>query len=127
MSTSLQPDLAESADNWFESAVPSPFMILSFRVRDGARERLAGVTHADGTARVQTVHADTNPLFHLLIQRVADMTGIPVVLNTSFNLRGEPIVNSPADALSTFRRSDIDALCIANFVVEKNIDPGGER
>ena len=73
----------------------------------------------DGTARLQTVWAATNPRYDALIRRFAEATGVPVLLNTSFNLKGEPIVNTPLDALSTFSRSEMDALVLGDCLVEK--------
>ena len=120
--------LAECAGRHFELQVPESqhaarFMLLVAPVRDASREQLQAVTHVDGSARVQTVFAGTNPRFHALIRRFGDATGMPVLLNTSFNLRGEPIVNTPAEALSTFQRSGMDALVLDRTIVFKS----GER
>jgi carbamoyltransferase len=73
-----------------------------------------------GTGRLQTVHKDTNPRYHGLISRFGEATGVPVVLNTSFNLRGEPIVNTPENALNTFMNSGLDLLVLDNIVVRKD-------
>ncbi len=94
-------------------------MLLVTPVRDEARDRIPAVTHVDGSARLQTVVRETNPLYHSLIERFGQAAGIPVLLNTSFNLRGEPIVNTPAEALSTFQRSGMDALVMGNTLVRK--------
>jgi carbamoyltransferase len=72
-----------------------------------------------GKARIQTVYQDTSPLYHQLIQRFGEATGVPVLLNTSFNVRGEPIVNSPENALNTFSNSGIDSLVMDNFILAK--------
>lgn len=72
-----------------------------------------------GTARIQTVHQDTSPLYHQLIQEFGEATGVPVLLNTSFNVRGEPIVNTPDDALNTFINSGIDTLVMGNYILDK--------
>ena len=77
------------------------------------------MTHVDGSARVQTVFAATNPRYHDLISRFDAATGVPVLLNTSFNLRGEPIVNTPAEALSTFARSGMDAVVFERTIVTR--------
>ena len=77
--------------------------------------RLGAVTHVDGSARVQTVHADRSPLYHRLISAFGRETGVPAVLNTSFNLRGEPIVETPQDAVATFLESGMDALILGPF------------
>jgi carbamoyltransferase len=73
----------------------------------------------DGSARVQTVYREESPLYYGLIERFGQATGVPVVLNTSFNLRGEPIVTTPANAYSTFSRSQMDCLVLGNFLIEK--------
>ena len=99
--------------------MPARFMLLVVPVREGKKETIPAVNHM-GTTRLQTVGQSTNPLYHSLIRRFGDATGIPVFLNTSFNVRGEPIVNTPQDALMTFANSGIDALVIGNFIVDKN-------
>lgn len=111
--------LKEVASDYIESATDSPFMILTAQVRPEKRAVIPAVTHADGSARPQTVERDVNPLYWRLIREFGDKTGVPVVMNTSFNLRGEPIVNSPTDAIRTFFSSGLDALVIGSFLVEK--------
>ncbi|MGB8674877.1 MAG: carbamoyltransferase C-terminal domain-containing protein [Candidatus Acidiferrales bacterium] len=111
--------LAECAGDYIESATDSPFMILTAQVRPDKRIVIPAVTHADGSARPQTVERDVNPLYWRLISEFGRRAGVPVVMNTSFNLRGEPIVNSPADAIRTFFSSGMDALVIGSFLVEK--------
>jgi carbamoyltransferase len=81
---------------------------------------LPAVTHVDGSARIQTVRRDTHPRFAALLEKFYDRTGCPILLNTSFNLRGEPIVCSVIDAISTFGRSEIDALVIEDILVERS-------
>jgi carbamoyltransferase len=110
--------LTECASEWFEIDHESPFMLFAPHARPQRRSQLAGVTHTDGTARVQTVRADHDPDFHRLISRVGALTGVPVVLNTSFNDR-EPIVESPAHAVATFTASDLDALVMGEYLVVK--------
>ncbi len=95
------------------------FMLLVVPVRDGARDRIPAVTHVDGSARLQAVVQATNPRYHALIGAFGQATGAPVVLNTSFNLRGEPIVNTPSEALNTFMRSDMDALVLDRTIIYK--------
>jgi carbamoyltransferase len=80
---------------------------------------LPAITHVDGTARVQTVFREHSPLYYGLIERFGQATGVPIVLNTSFNLRGEPIVTTPANAFSTFSRSEMDCLVLGDFLIEK--------
>jgi carbamoyltransferase len=98
---------------------PARFMLYVADVAEGQRPAIPAVTHVDGTARLQTVWAATNPRYDALIRRFAEETGVPVLLNTSFNLKGEPIVNTPLDALSTFSRSEMDALVLGDCLVEK--------
>ena len=104
--------LAERAGEFFEGAEGGrfPFMTVVLPVRPEKRGVIPAVTHFDGTGRLQTVERETNGRFHALIEAFERLTGVPVVLNTSFNLAGEPIVCTPADAVSTFRRSGLDAL-----------------
>jgi carbamoyltransferase len=88
-------------------------------VRPAWRERLAAVTHVDGTARVQTVDRDSAPRFHALLEAYGRKSGVPVLLNTSFNLAGEPIVSRAVEGYSTFRRSGIDLLVVGRSLVDK--------
>jgi len=111
--------LAEVASEYLESATDSPFMILTAQVKPEKRSIIPSVTHVDGSARPQTVERDVNPLYWRLIHEFGARTGVPVVMNTSFNLRGEPIVCTPTDAIRTFFSSGMDALVMGNFVVEK--------
>lgn len=112
--------LEEKSADWFELKGASPYMLRVVDVRPEKRPVLAAVTHVDGTARVQTVSQDENPLFYDLIQKFEDRTGVPVVLNTSFNRAGEPVVESPADAIDCFLATRIDALAIHNFLIRKS-------
>jgi carbamoyltransferase len=109
----------EAAPEYLESAYDSPFMILTAQVRPEKRGVIPSVTHVDGSARPQTVEREINPLYYRLIDEFGRATGVPVVMNTSFNLRGEPIVHTPTDALRTFFSSGMDALVIGSFLVEK--------
>jgi len=109
----------ECAGEYLESATDSPFMILTAQVRPEKRSEIPSVTHVDGSARPQTVEKEVNPLYWRLIDGFGRRTGVPVVMNTSFNLRGEAIVNTPTDAIRTFFSSGMDALVIGSFVVEK--------
>ncbi|MGB0034746.1 MAG: carbamoyltransferase [Candidatus Acidiferrales bacterium] len=111
--------LAEAANEYLESGTDSPFMALTAQVRPEKRTVIPAVTHVDGSARPQTVERDVNPLYWRLIHEFGERTGVPVVMNTSFNLRGEPIVCTPTDAVRTFYSSGMDALVIGSFVVEK--------
>jgi carbamoyltransferase len=109
----------EIAGEYLESATDSPFMILTAQVRPEKRGVIPSVTHVDGSARPQTVEREVNPVYWRLIDGFGRRTGVPVVMNTSFNLRGEAIVNTPTDAIRTFFSSGMDALVIGSFVVEK--------
>jgi carbamoyltransferase len=115
---------AERAHEYFDIAeptrhMPARFMLLVAPVCDAARDAIPAVTHVDGSARLQTVFADTNPRYHRLVTAFGEATGVPVILNTSFNLRGEPIVNTPEEAISTFVRSGMDALVLGDTIVYK--------
>jgi len=98
---------------------PVRYMLMVYPTRDGCGEKIQAVTHEGGTGRIQTVQRDINPLYYRSVELFREATGVPVLLNTSFNLRGEPIVTTPANALNTFSKSDIDTVYIDNFVVRK--------
>ena len=98
---------------------PLRYMLMVYPTRDGCGDKIQAVTHEGGTGRIQTVQRDTNPLYYRTIELFGQATGVPVLLNTSFNLRGEPIVTTPTNALNTFAKSDIDTLYMDNFVVRK--------
>jgi carbamoyltransferase len=110
--------LAEAQSEYFELEAASPYMVLVSRVRKEKQALLGAVTHVDGTARVQTVERHTNPRFHELISAFARRTGVPVLLNTSFNIQG-PIVETPAQAVETFLRSELDALVVGNYLLHQ--------
>jgi carbamoyltransferase len=114
---------AEDLADWFEPADAnngeSPFMLFIYRAKAGAAEKIPSALHSDGTGRVQTVHSETNPLFHALLQAVGRETGVPVLVNTSFNVRGEPIVATPKAAIEAFFSTPLDALVIGSFILEK--------
>lgn len=103
----------------FEMDEPSPYMTVAFNVRDGWGDRLPATTHINDTARVQTVSEDVDPLYHQMISALGSATGAPVVLNTSFNIKGQPIVETPLDAISTFAGTGIDSLVIGNYLLRK--------
>jgi carbamoyltransferase len=109
----------EAAGEYLESATDSPFMILTAQVRAEKRSVIPSVTHVDGSARPQTVETEINPLFWRLIDEFGKRTGVPVIMNTSFNLRGEAFVHTPTDAIRTFFSSGMEALVIGSFLVEK--------
>ena len=130
--------LAEDVTEFFSLANESPYMVFVADVVEGQRiqsskgEQFTGldllqlerssipaVTHVDGSARVQTVHRETNPLFHELLLSFKERTGCPLLVNTSFNVRGEPIVESPVDAFHCFMGTDLDLLVVGNMVLRK--------
>jgi carbamoyltransferase len=117
--------LAEAAETYFDiqDAVkhyPARYMLYVVPVRPSKQELLPAITHVDGTGRLQTVFRDASPRYYQLIERFGQATGVPAVLNTSFNLKGEPIVNTPANAFNTFSKSEMDLLVLGNFMVEKD-------
>ncbi len=114
--------LSEKCEDFFEftkskNQYPLKFMLYTIPVRK--RELIPAVTHIDGSSRVQIVDKETNPLFYRLIEKFYQITGIPLLLNTSFNLKGEPIVNTPQEAFNTFIKSDMDMLVLGNFIIKK--------
>jgi carbamoyltransferase len=135
--------LREHVNEWFELDVDSPYMLLVAPVRERIRipmseeqQRLFGidklnvprssipaVTHVDYSARIQTVHAETNPTYHALLSRFHALTGCPVLVNTSFNVRGEPIVCTPRDAYLCFMRTEMDHLVLGSFLLDKTRQP----
>lgn len=111
--------LAECADEWFDFSGESPFMLLVPSVRDECRDTIPSITHIDGTARLQTVASEDAPEYHALISAFHEITGVPVVLNTSYNDAGEPIVETPMDALCTFVRTELDYLWFDGILISK--------
>ena len=135
--------LREDVSDWFDLADDSPYMLLVADVRpehriamtaeqhalfgidklNVPRSSIPAVTHVDYSARIQTVHRDTNPRYHALISRFRDLTGCPILVNTSFNVRGEPIVCSPVDSYRCFMGTDIEVLAVGNAYLEKSRQP----
>ena len=111
--------LEEQASNWFLNARVSPFMLFVNDVRGDVADRIPAVRHVDGTARIQTIRRDQNPRYYDLLRAFHARTGVPVLVNTSFNTRGEPVVCTPRDAVESFWTSPFDALVIGSFLVEK--------
>lgn len=111
--------LLERAAEIFDGVLPSPYMLFTHRVRDGWRERIPAVVHVDGTARVQTVDRRTEPLLAELLDAFEQRTGLPVLVNTSLNTAGRPIVDSPHDALELFGSAPVDLLVLGPFTVER--------
>jgi carbamoyltransferase len=131
--------LRENVSDWFEIESDSPYMLIVADVRKDrrramtteelalfgidklniARSEIPAVTHVDYSGRIQTVHANTNPLFHRLLTRFKEKTGCPVLVNTSFNIRGEPIVCTPEDAFRCFMGTELDLLVVGNCILHK--------
>ena len=111
--------LEEEAAEWFVNAGVSPFMVFINDVRPDRVERIPAVRHVDGTARIQTINRSQNAVYYDLLQAFSQTTGVPVLVNTSFNTRGEPIVCTPRDAVESFCSTPLDALAIGSFLLEK--------
>jgi len=111
--------LAESTGEWFEKSHPSPFMTQAYSVRPEKRDKIPAPTHVDGTGRLQTVTREANPRYWSLIKSFEQLTGVPVVLNTSFN-DNEPIVCRPEEALDCFQRTQMDALMLGDFLITRS-------
>jgi len=111
--------LAEDAHDYIDASFFAPFMIVTFPVRQQCAADMAGVTHLDGSTRPQMVEREVNPRYYDTIRAFGRLAGVPMVLNTSFNLKGEPIVNTPRDALRTFFSSGLDVLIMNNFLLRK--------
>jgi carbamoyltransferase len=111
--------LEEEAGNWFDNADVSPFMLFVYDVLPEKADLIPAVRHVDGTARIQTINRQQHPLYYDLVKAFQARTGVPVLVNTSFNTRGEPIVCTPRDAIECFWTSPLDALVIGSFLLEK--------
>ena len=110
--------LLERVGDYFEESHPSPFMLMAYKVKAAKRAAIPAPTHVDGTGRLQTVSKEENPRYWKLIKAFEDITGVPVVLNTSFN-ENEPVVCTPEEAINCFKRTKMDVLAIGSFLVEK--------
>lgn len=135
--------LFEDLSEWFDLETSSPYMLLVSKIREDkrinmseeednlfgidklniARSTIPAVTHLDYSARIQTVHQETNPKYHALLKRFKEITGCPILINTSFNIRGEPIVCSPSDAYKCFCGTGIDLLAMENLIAFKEDQP----
>jgi carbamoyltransferase len=134
--------LVEEVSEWFEHESDSPYMLLVADVRKDKRIRqkeeidlfgidklnlprsiVPAITHVDYSSRIQTVHSNTNPRYHSLLASFKDKTGFPLLVNTSFNVRGEPIVCSPSDAFKCFMGTGLDTLAVGNFIMLKEEQP----
>jgi len=110
--------LREEVPNWFEEDDNVPFMMQVYQVREEKRPQVPAITHVDGSGRLQTVHEETNPLYHQLIRAFQDISGVPMVLNTSFN-ENEPVVCRPQEALDCFLRTKMDVLVLGSWMVTR--------
>jgi len=131
--------LNEDVSEWFDQSAESPYMLLVADVKEDKRRKMTSdeealfgidklnvprssvpaITHVDYSARIQTVHADTNPRYHAVISKFKEKTSCPIVVNTSFNVRGEPIVCTPKDAFKCFMGTEMDVLAVGNFLLLK--------
>jgi carbamoyltransferase len=131
--------LSSDKSDWFDLSVESPYMLMVAKVKENlkvpvdpkfqnlfgldrlnvARSSIPAVTHVDYSARIQTVNGDSNPRFFALIQRFKELTSTPILVNTSFNVRGRPVVESPSDAFKSFMATDLDCLFIGNYFLQK--------
>jgi carbamoyltransferase len=109
----------ESAGQWFARADTSPFMLFTYHVLPHQASRIPAVRHVDGSARVQTINHAQHPLYYDLVKAFEEQTGVPVLVNTSFNTRGEPVVCTPRDAIECYCSSPLDALVIGPFLLTK--------
>jgi carbamoyltransferase len=112
--------LAERMKEVFEGDEDSPFMLIAKPVRPEWRDKIPAIVHVDGTARVQTVREATNPMLYRLLKEFEALTGVPVLINTSFNIKGEPIVETPQDAVNCFLTTGVDHLVIHDTIVSKS-------
>ncbi len=111
--------MAEFAEDYFENPTKSPFMSFAFKVKEDKQSKIPAVTHVDGTARIQTVEKMQNPLYYSVIEEFYKLTKIPLILNTSLNIKGEPLCCSPLDAVNCLLKTDMDYLTIGNYIVSK--------
>jgi len=112
--------IAEDADNYFiMNGKEAPYMIVAHYAREGIREKLPAVVHVDNSVRPQTVEKEINPLYWSLISEFKSLSGVPVVLNTSLNIKGEPMICRPEEAINCFLKTDLDYLCIGGFIASK--------
>lgn len=119
--------LEDEVQHWFEYTQSDPYMLFTTQVLEEKRNQLPAITHVDGSARVQTVTTEGNAKFYQLVKEFEKITGCPVLINTSFNLRGEPIVQSPADAYRCFMSNELDLLVVGNFLLYKTEQPAENR
>ena len=116
--------LEERAAEYFDlpdaqEQYPARYMLMVTSIPEEKQDQIQAVCHVNGTGRLQSIRREWNPAYYRVVEKFGEVTGVPVLLNTSYNLRGEPIVNTPQNALHTFQQSDIDALVMGQFWVQK--------
>ena len=111
--------LNENREEFFDLNQESPHMLIACKAKNKNKKKIPAVVHVDNSCRVQTVTNETNPFFYKLIKNFYKHTGVPVILNTSFNIKGQPIVNDSLDAIKCFKKYNIDVLVLENFIIEK--------
>jgi carbamoyltransferase len=111
--------IVEAKNEFFDIDVEAPFMLKVCDVKPESVKRLPAITHVDGSARLQTVRKEVNPRYHELLSKFGELTGVPVLLNTSFNIMGEPIVESPLQAIRCFFSTGLDMLVLGNYLIKK--------
>jgi carbamoyltransferase len=116
--------LDRAVADWFEEDDDVPFMMQVFQIREAKRSSVPAVTHVDGSGRLQTVHRHSNPRYYALIEQFEKLTGVPMVLNTSFN-ENEPVVCQPSEALSCFLRTNMDVLVLENVIISRPANRAG--
>jgi carbamoyltransferase len=111
--------LEEYLNEYFEEDFVSPYMLYSFKVKENKKDQISAIIHEDTTCRIQTIVKEQHPQVHNLLEEFHKVSGIPAILNTSFNDNGEPIVETPEDAIKSFLNLDIDYLIMGNYVISK--------
>jgi carbamoyltransferase len=111
--------LRKNLSEYFKFDGNSSFMLIAAKVKDDKKDKIPSVVHVDDTSRIQTVERENNEAYYNLISEFNKLTGVPLILNTSFNLGGDPIVETPTDALNTFLKTEIDYLILGNYIIEK--------
>jgi len=117
----------EATGEWFETDYPSPYMILVYDVLEDKRDKVPAITHVDGTGRVQSISKQHNPRYYRLAEEFGKLSGVPMVLNTSFNIRGKPIVHTPQDAIECFLTTGMDALFLGDYVLVKKTESAASQ
>jgi len=112
--------IEDAVQTYYDQPTPSPYMLYAPRVKPGMEKKVPASTHVDGTSRVQTVSKAQNPLFYRLLKEFEALSGVPVLINTSFNIKGEPIVCNPREAIRCFFDTGLDSLVLGSYILDKN-------